>query len=395
MGILHCKMPIVYTRILQLPDHSFFLFGPRSTGKTTWLRQKLPDALWFNLLLDRDYLPLLQEPGLLKKAVEAHAPGAWVVLDEVQRLPSLLREVHDLISLHGDKYRFAMSGSSARKLRRADVDLLAGRVIGRRMFSLTSAELGFPIDPEKLLAIGSLPPIHQKPEFAVDLLEAYAGTYLREEIQQEALVKDLGSFGRFLRIAALMNGQVVNTAGIARDAGIARTTVQRYFDTLIDTLVGVWVPGWQPRSKVREAVRPKFYFFDTGAVRTLANRVRDPLSELEKGPLLETLVLHEIRSAAAYLNTGGEIAYWRTPAGVEIDFIWTRADTAIAIEVKAASLWRREYSSPLRRALEGRTVSRAYGVYLGTRQLREGEARVFPLQEFLERLWAGEVLSVR
>ena len=225
----------MYTRLLQLPNHSFFLFGPRSTGKTTWLREKLGDALWFNLLLDRDYLPLAQNPGLFRSAVEARPPGTWVVLDEVQRLPGLLREVHDLVSVHGDKYRFAMSGSSARKLRRADVDLLAGRVIERRMFPLTAKELRFPIDPLRLLAIGMLPPIHQKPELAVDLLESYAGTYLREEIRQEALVKDLGSFGRFLKIAAVMNGQVVNVTGIARDAGIARTTVQRYFDTLIDT----------------------------------------------------------------------------------------------------------------------------------------------------------------
>ncbi len=384
----------MYARSLQLPDHSFFLFGPRSTGKTTWLREKLEQALWFNLLLDRDYLPLLQDTGILRKAVEAKAARSWVVLDEVQRIPGLLREVHDLISVHGDKYRFAMSGSSARKLRRMDVDLLAGRVIERRMFPFTSKELGFPVDAAKLLTIGALPPIHQKPELAVDLLEAYVGTYLREEIQQEALVKDLGSFGRFLRIAALMNGQVVNTAGIARDAGIARTTVQRYFDTLVDTLVGVWVPGWQPRAKVREAVRPKFYFFDTGVVRTLANRVRDPLSDLEKGPLLETLVLHELRSAISYLNCGGEIAYWRTPAGVEIDFIWSRADTSVAIEVKAADQWRREYSSPLRRALEEKTVSRGYGVYLGNRSLREGNVRILPLQEFLDHLWAGQVLAV-
>jgi uncharacterized protein len=382
----------MYTRLLQLPDHSFFLFGPRSTGKTTWLREKLGNALWINLLLDRDYVPLLQDSGSFRSAVEGQPAGTWIVIDEVQRIPALLREVHDLISIHGDAYRFALSGSSARKLRRMDVDLLAGRVIERRMFPFTSRELGFPIDPEKLLSIGMLPPIHQKPELAVDLLEAYAGTYLREEIQQEALVKDLGSFGRFLRIAAIMNGQVVNVAGISRDAGIARTTVQRYFDTLTDTLVGVWVPGWQPRAKVREAVRSKFYFFDTGAVRTLSNRVRDPLTDWEKGSLLETWVLHEMRAAISYLNIGGEISYWRTPADVEIDFIWARGDKAVAIEVKSSSQWRSEYSGPLRRALEGKTVSRGYGIYLGSRNLREGPVLVFPMQEFLKRLWAGDVL---
>ena len=381
----------MYTRTLNLPNHSFFLFGPRSTGKTTWLREHLGDALWFNLLLDREYVPLLQDAGQFRSAVEAQPAGSWIVLDEVQRLPGLLREVHDLIASYGDRYRFALSGSSARKLRRMDVDLLAGRVIDRRMFPLTSKELGFPVDIPRLLSIGMLPPIHEKPELAIDLLESYAGTYIREEIQQEALVKDLGSFGRFLKISAVMNGQVVNAAGIARDAGIARTTVQRYFDTLTDTLVGVWVPGWRPQAKVREAAKAKFYFFDPGVVRTLSNRVRDPLTDWEKGPLLETLLLHELRAAAAYLNVGGEISYWRTPAGVEIDFIWARGDRAVAVEVKSGAQWRSEYSGPLRRALEEKTISRGYGVYLGTRTLREGEVQIYPVPEFLTRLWNGEV----
>ena len=169
--------------------------------------------------------------------------------------------------------------------------------------------------------------------------------------------------------------------------------MQRYFDTLADTLVGVWVPGWQPRAKVRENARAKFYFFDPGVVRTLANRVRDPLHDLEKGPLLETLLLHELRAAMVYLNTGGEITYWRTPAGVEIDFIWKRGDWAVAIEVKGAVRWQREFSSALHRALEGRMVSQAYGVYLGSQILRVGQVQVFPLQNFLKHLWAGSVLA--
>jgi predicted AAA+ superfamily ATPase len=383
----------MYTRTLKLPEHSFFLFGPRSTGKTTWLREKLGDALWFNLILDREYLPLLQNANLFRDAVRVLSPGSWVVIDEVQRLPSLLREVHDLISLHGDACRFAISGSSARKLRRMDVDLLAGRVIERRMFPLTYRELDFPRNTTKLLSIGMLPFIHQKPELAVDLLEAYAGTYIREEIQQEALVKDLGSFGRFLKIAAVMNGQVVNVAGIARDAGVARSTVQRYFETLVDTLVGIWVPGWRPRSKVREANRAKFYFFDTGVVRVLSNRLREPVADFEKGPLLETLILHELRSAMMYLGTGGEIAYWRTPAGVEIDFIWTRGDTSIGIEIKSSDVWHRKYSSALHRALANGMISRAFGIYPGEKALKDGNLRVFPLIDFLKRLWEGDILT--
>jgi predicted AAA+ superfamily ATPase len=383
----------MYTRVLKLPEHSFFLFGPRSTGKTTWLRENLADALWFNLILDREYLPLLQNTNLFREAVQARSAGDWIVIDEVQRLPSLLREVHDLISVHGDAYRFAISGSSARKLRRKDTDLLAGRVIERRMFPLTSRELGFPHDITKLLSIGMLPVIHQKTELAVDLLEAYAGTYLREEIQQEALVKNLGNFGRFLKIAAVMNGQVANVAGISRDAGVARTTVQRYFDTLVDTLVGVWISGWRPRAKVREANRAKFYFFDTGVVRALSNRLREPLTDFEKGPLLETLVLHELRSAMMYLGTGGEISYWRTPAGVEIDFIWARGGTRIGIEVKSSTVWHGKYSSALHRALSDGMVSGAFGIYLGDRILKERGVHVFPVRDFMMRLWQGEIFA--
>ena len=153
-------MPVMYTRLATQPDHSFFLFGPRATGKTTWLRRHLNDALWFNLLLDDDYLPLLGSARLLRERVEARPPGSWVVVDEVQRLPGLLNEVHDLISRHGDTYKFALSGSSARKLRRLDVNLLAGRVIVRAMFPLVAKELGSDFSVDAVLRFGSLPGIY-------------------------------------------------------------------------------------------------------------------------------------------------------------------------------------------------------------------------------------------
>ena len=199
-GILHDKVPTMYARTATVPDHSFFLFGPRATGKTTWLRHHLGDALWFNLLLEDDYLPLLASSRPFRERVEAAAPGSWVVVDEVQRLPGLLNEVHDLISRHGDRYKFALSGSSARKLRRLDVNLLAGRVIERAMFPLTAGELGPDFDLDSVLRFGSLPGIWSDAPYRVEKLRAYVHTYLRQEIQQEALVKDLGSFHRFLRI---------------------------------------------------------------------------------------------------------------------------------------------------------------------------------------------------
>lgn len=383
----------MYARRLNAPDHSFFLFGPRGTGKTTWLRAQFPQALWKNLLLDDDYLPLLGDSTRLRGAVEALPPQSWVVLDEVQRIPALLNEVHDLIARHGDRYKFAMSGSSARKLRRADVNLLAGRAIERRMFPMTSEELGEDFDLERALAFGLLPPVIQRRDYAIDILTAYVGTYLRQEIQQEALVEDLGAFHRFLQLAGLLNGEVINTSAIARDAAVARTTVDRFLDVLVDTLIAIRVPGWQPKLKVRERSAAKLYLFDTGVVRALNGRLREPLSDLETGKLLETLLLHELHAAVAYQNCGGDLFTWRSSGGAEIDFVWARADLAVAIEVKASRSWRREYSRALKDAASTGRITRCFGVYRGRELLKDGDVLVLPCEQFLRRLHAGEVLG--
>ncbi len=383
----------MYSRLLSVPAHSFFLFGPRGTGKTTWLREHLSAALWKNLLLDRHYLPLLGDAGQLGAEVEALPAESWVVIDEVQRLPNLLNEVHNLISLHGRKYHFALSGSSARKLRRADVNLLAGRAIERRMHPLTSRELGQDFTLKDSLRRGTLPSVVTQPELEVDLLEAYVGTYLKQEIQQEALVEDIGSFHRFLRVAGLLNGEVVNVSSVARDAAVARSTVERYFDILVDTLVGVRLPGWQPRVKVRERLKPKFFFFDTGVVRTLCQRIRDPLSDLEVGKLLETYLLHELRSAVSYRNLGGELHYYRSSGGTEIDFIWTRGNRAVGLEVKASTRWQRKWCRPLQELREQGVLTEAFGVYRGQARLTIGAVQVLPVSDFLHALCGGEILA--
>jgi predicted AAA+ superfamily ATPase len=383
----------MFSRHLERPGRSFFLFGPRGTGKTTWLRGVLPQALWFDLLRTQTFLDLSRRPDLFAKEVEARARGSWVVVDEVQRLPTLLHEVHALIAEHGRTYRFALSGSSARKLKRSDVDLLAGRAINRQLFPLTAAELNFEFEVDRVLRYGLLPQIQSDPEYAVDALDAYVANYLREEIQQEALVRRLDAFARFLEVAALMNGQVVNVAGLARDAAVARPTVQGYFQTLIDTLIGFWLPAWQRRAKVKEVASPKFFLFDPGVARALAGRLREPLEGLERGFLLETWVLHELRAAAAYRNIGGQLHYWRTPAGSEVDFVWTRGARAVGIEVKAASTWRTEFGGPLKSLIAGGIVGAGYGVYTGTAVLKDGPLRVLPLPRFLKALAAGEVLG--
>jgi predicted AAA+ superfamily ATPase len=216
--------------------------------------------------------------------------------------------------------------------------------------------------------------------------------YIREEIQQEAIVRNLDSFSRFLEVAALMNGQVANVSGLARDAAVARPTVQGYFAALVDTLIGVWLPAWRERAKVKEVASPKFYLFDPGVVRALAGRLREPLDASERGFLLETWILHELRAAMAAQNTGGELHYWRTPSGSEVDFVWTRGTHAVGLEVKAAHAWRKEYGAALKVLIDQGKLSAGYGTYLGSLELKDGPLRILPLNRFLKELASGSVL---
>ena len=383
-----------YTRSLVRPERSFFLLGPRATGKTTWLRSVLPEARRYDLLREHELVRLTRDPGQLRREVAALPHGTWVVIDEVQRLPQLLDEVHALMAEEPDRYRFALTGSSARKLRRGDVNLLAGRVISRRFYPLTLQEIG-DVEVDSLLRWGGLPLVRSASSDAdrVDLLEAYSETYLAQEIRAEAVVRGLASFTRFLQVAALANGQVTNTSAIARDAAVARPTVQGWFDVLQDTLVGAWLPAWRPRAKIKEQAHPKFYFFDTGAVRSLSGRLREPIDGLERGHLLETWVFHELRAHISYSGCGGELAYWRTPSGSEVDFVWTRGDRAVAIEVKASDRWRPEHGRALGALTASGVAQRTLAVYLGSERLRDGALHVLPMRDFAADLHAGLVLT--
>jgi predicted AAA+ superfamily ATPase len=387
-------MMAMYTRMLDLPARSFLLLGPRSTGKTTWLRSLLPDARWYNLLLDRELLRLMREPGLFRREIDALPAGSWVVVDEVQKLPSLLNDVHDALASAPRRWRFALTGSSARRLRRDDVNLLAGRVISRQMFPLTFAELNAEPPVDELLSFGGLPLVRTEddPAARVDLLEAYVSTYLAQEIRAEALVRNLEAFTRFLEVAALAHAQVTNVSSLARDAAVSRPTVQGYFGVLVDTLIGTWLPAWRPRAKVKEIAHPKFYLFDCGVVRALARRLREPIENAERGALLETLVLHELRAHIAYCGCGGELSYYRTPSGTEIDFIWTRGQHRIGIEVKAGARWRAEFSQPLHDLRGSGTLTACFGVYLGETAQQDRSVHVLPLYAFLRKLNDGHVL---
>ncbi len=334
-------------------------------------------------------MPLLASARTFRERVEARALGSWIVVDEVQRLPGLLNEVHDLISRHGDGYKFALSGSSARKLRRLDVNLLAGRVIERAMFPLVARELGSDFNLDTVLRFGSLPGITSDPQYRVEKLRAYVHTYLRQEIQQEALVKDLGSFHRFLQVAAIMHGQVVNQAAISRDAAVARTTVQRFFETLVDTLVGTLLPAWQAKAKVREFGKPKFYFFDSGVVRAISDVVDESLAERDSGALFEGFILHELRAAIAYQGIGGELFYWSIPGSKEIDFVWVKGEKRVAVEVKSSRTWRSRYAKTINELLSMGKITRGFVVYRGKERYRSGEVDGLPVEDFLSLIYTA------
>ncbi len=338
---------------------------------------------------------LMRDPERFSAEVEALPSGSWVVVDEIQRLPALLNDVQDLISRHPRRFRFALTGSSARKLKREQANLLAARVINRQFFPLTASELGSDFDPDAVLRYGTLPAVATEPSVRgrIDLLQAYVDNYIGQEIRAEALVRRLDSFHRFLEIAAIANAQVTNLAGIARDAAVARPTVHGYFEVLVDTLIGSFLPAWRARAKVKEVAHPKFYFFDTGVVRALAGRVREPMADAERGHLLETYVLHELRAFMNRCGTGGQLTYWRTPSGAEIDFVWTRAETSVGIEVKATTRWRREDGRVLEELLEAGVLRRAVGVYLGRSPLKVGGVDVLPLAKFLDGLRDGAVIG--
>jgi predicted AAA+ superfamily ATPase len=379
---------------MAVPPRTFFVLGPRGTGKTTWLRQRLPGARWYNLLLDREVVRLTRDPHAFRRELEALPHDEWVVIDEVQRLPALLNEVHDALTASQGKRRFALTGSSARKLRRGDVNLLAGRALNRRFFPLVAAEMGS-LPVEDVLRYGCLPEVRSEadPSLQAELLSAYRDTYLAQEIRNEALVRSLDGFSRFLEVVALANGQVVNMSSIARDAAIARPTVQGYFEVLVDTLVADWLPAFRPRARIKEVAHPKLYLFDTGVARALAGREREPLDGAERGHLLETYVHHELRAAMHHSGAGGELAYWATPSGTEVDFVWSRGDKRTALEVKATARYRPEDARALKElalALKPKP-KRLVLIYLGERRLKDENVDVLPLGDLIDQLNDGEL----
>ena len=395
---VYMKRDLLIPRLLQRPDRSFFLFGPRGTGKSTWLERVLPDALRLDLLDASLFLELSRDPHRLEALVGSRRAGAWVVLDEIQKIPALLDEVHRL--MESRRWRFALCGSSARKLRRGGANLLASRALTLAMEGFSAAELGHEFDLDSALNWGLLPFVRNEPDAATDILAAYVNTYLKEELQAEGLIRNVPPFVRFLAVAGQINGQVVNAQNIAREAAVARSTVDTYFAILTDTLVGHVLPAWRPGLKVREAAQPKFYWFDPGVARAAAGLLRDPVDRLWQGGALETLMFHELRIYNEVSRKHRPLSHYRTPAGVEVDFIIETARRrpgspcrVVAIEVKQAERWDRMWDKPMRAlaATSDVKVERMIAVYCGPRAYRFDEIQVLSMADFIKALYAGEV----
>lgn len=372
----------MYSRLIKAPDKSFFLLGPRGTGKTTWARSSLPEAVYLDLLEAELFNDLAANPQRLEGLLPTRR-GGWVIIDEVQRIPEILNEVHRLIEARA--CRFVLTGSSARKLRRDGTNLLAGRALTYAMHPLTAVELGRDFDLERSLAWGRLPSVYVDKDPKA-YLESYVATYLREEIQQEGLVRSLGPFARFLEAASFSQASVLNVSAVARDCGVERKVVENYFSILEDLLIAVQVPVFAKKAKRRVAAHPKFYFFDAGLYRAL--RPKGPLDRPEhiEGHALETLVFQELRAINDYLRLGYSIHYWRTADGREVDFVLYGEAGIKAIEVKRAATPASSDFSGLRAFLEDYPMAKAYVLYGGSRRRREGAVELVPLREALPRL---------
>jgi predicted AAA+ superfamily ATPase len=324
----------MFKRSIQLPPsptETFFLWGPRMTGKSTLLRTAYPNALWIDLLRSEEYPRYLQRPELLREELSAR-PVDRVVIDEVQKVPALLDEVHWL--LENSEVNFALSGSSARKVKRGAANLLGGRAVRRELFGLTAQEIGRDLVLDRLLTHGYLPRsyLSARPDH---LLNAYVSDYLREEVAAEALVRNVPAFADFLSIAALSDTEPVNFMNIARETSVSSHTVKSYFEILVDTLLGRWLPAYRRRPKRRTAAAPKFYFADVGVVNHLGRRGRlSPRTELY-GKAFENWIHHELSAYNSYSGSYAHLSCWRLTTGAEVDFIVD--DMQVAIEAKATA----------------------------------------------------------
>lgn len=372
-------------RIIKIPkSQSFFLLGPRQTGKTTFLKTHFSEALWFDLLDESLYQKLMRSPELLAEMVRAQPKDRWVVIDEIQKVPQLLNTVHLLIEER--KQKFILTGSSARKLKRDGANLLAGRALEKRFHPLSAEELDHDFNLKRALQYGQLPAVINA-ESPRELLDTYVGMYLKEEVQNEALVRRLDQFARFMEIAAFSQGQVLSVLSVASDLGVSRNTAEAYFQILEDLLLAVRLPVFQKKAKRKVTSHPKFYYFDVGIFRALRKMgPLDPQEEIE-GAAIESLVFQELRACLDNHAIDGDLYFYRTQSKSEVDFVVYGPDSFIAIEVKRSSRIQKKDLDSLREFKMDYPQVRTFCFYLGQdERMTEDGIRILPLSKALSNL---------
>jgi predicted AAA+ superfamily ATPase len=367
-------------------NESIFLWGARQTGKSTLLKELFPDALWYDLLLSSDYKRLLDNNGLIRERVLADESIRTVVIDEIQRLPELFNEVQWLIV--NKNIRFILSGSSPRKIRRSGANLLGGRALRYELYPLVSAEIP-DFDLLRALNHGLLPKIYDSAN-PTKLLNAYIGNYLQDEIVAEAKLRNVDVFSRFLQIAAITNGEIVNYTNIAAETAVSSTTVKEYFQILENTLLGRHLPSFQKKPKRRVVLSPKFYLFDIGIVNSLLQRNKIGFGTETFGKAFEHFIYQEIYAHSHYSGLEYPVSYWRTSSGFEVDFVL--GDHQVAIEVKSINNVNPRHLKGLRAFAEEYTIEKQMVVSNDPYPRLVDNILILPWKVFLQRLWNGEII---
>jgi uncharacterized protein len=365
---------------------SIFLWGARQTGKSTLLKYLFPENLYIDLLLSDIYENYRRNPSLLREIVLGYNGHYPIIIDEVQRIPELLNEVHWLIENKGA--RFILSGSSPRKILYSGTNLLGGRALRYELYPLISQEIP---DFDLLRALNhGLLPRHYLSANPQKMLSAYIGSYLQDEIIAEAKIRNVQSFTRFLEVAAFSNGEIVNYTNIAGDCGVSSPTIREYFQILNDTLIGRFLPSYQKRPKRRTILSPKFYFFDVGIANYLLKRKHIEPGNETFGKAFEHFIYHELYSHSHYSQSEYPISFWRTTSGFEVDFIL--GDNEVAVEVKATPLAQERQLKGLKSFAEDYKVNRLMLVSNDPQVRKSGNIDILPWRVFLDKLWNGEII---
>jgi predicted AAA+ superfamily ATPase len=378
------------SRFFQDPGVSFFLFGPRGTGKSTWMHQAYENPLWIDLLDPATHRQFLGKPERLRGRISAEPDKRVVVIDEIQKAPLLLDVVHQQIEQRRD-LRFVLTGSSARKLKRSGVDLLAGRAILKTLHPFMASELGSRFELETALRQGLVPVVWDS-EKAESVLESYVGLYIREEVQAEGVVRNLEGFSRFLEAVSFSQAAVLNVADVARDSEVGRNTVESYVKVLEDLLLAFRIPVFTKRARRQLTSHPKFYWFDAGVYRSM--RPAGPLDRPEEigGAELEGLVAQHLRAWINYSDGDFSLSFWRTKSGSEVDFIVYGKEGFWAIEVKHGSSVRSKDLRALRAFLADYPQARGRFLYRGKEKLSIDGILCLPVDEFLLELQPNRLL---